>query len=151
AWPVKAESEQQFALSFVSFLGNIKLFLLSVCAAVTFTILLVSGNTVAMSVRERIREVGVMKTLGYANNLILGLIVGEAVAIALTGGAFGLLLAEGATSIVGKVGQNFMAQLHGLTVTPSTVLIALAVAAFVGGISSFVPAWNAARTNILDS
>ena len=64
AYPTKTESEQQFALSFVGFLGNIKLFLLAICAAVTFTILLVSGNTMAMSVRERIKEVGVLKTLG---------------------------------------------------------------------------------------
>ena len=53
--PTRTESEQQFALSFVSLLGNIKLFLLSICAAVTFTILLVAGNTMAMSVRERIK------------------------------------------------------------------------------------------------
>ncbi|MBV8551492.1 MAG: FtsX-like permease family protein [Acidobacteriaceae bacterium] len=151
AWPTRSESEQQFALSFVSFIGNIKLFLLSICAAVTFTILLVSGNTVAMSVRERIREVGIMKTLGYANNLILSLIIGEAITIALTGGAMGLLLAAAVTDFVGKIGQNFIGQLHGLSLTPLTAIICLAVAAFVGAVSSLVPAWNAARTDILDS
>ena len=52
-------------MGFISFLGNVKVFLLSICAAVTFTILLVSGNTMAMSVRERVREVGVLKTLGF--------------------------------------------------------------------------------------
>lgn len=151
AYPTRSESEQQFALSFVSFIGNIKLFLLSICAAVTFTILLVSGNTMAMSVRERIREVGVMKTLGYTNGLILIIIVGEALAIALAGGVLGLVFAQGATAIVGKVGQNFLGQLHGLSVTPVTVLISLLVAAFVGAVSSVVPAWNAAKTDILAS
>ncbi len=151
AWPTRSESEQQFALSFVSFIGNIKLFLLSVCAAVTFTILLVSGNTMAMSVRERIREVGVMKTLGYTNRLILLLIIGEAIAIALTGGILGLIFAQGATVVVGKAGQDFLGQLHGLTVTPFTAIVSLLIAALVGIISSLVPAWNAARTNILDS
>jgi putative ABC transport system permease protein len=149
--PTKTESEQQFALSFVSFLGNIKLFLLSVCAAVTFTILLVSGNTMAMSVRERIKEVGVLKTLGFTNDTILGIIIGEAVTIALIGGAVGLALAAGLTIVVGKVAAVYMPQLHNLTVTPITALISLGVAILIGVISSFIPAWNAARTNILDS
>ncbi len=151
AWPTRTESEQQFALSFVSFIGNIKMFLLSVCAAVTFTILLVSGNTIAMAVRERIKEVGIMKTLGYTKNLILTLIMGEAICIALMGGLIGLLLAAFATVGVGKVGQNFLGQLHGLSVTPFTVVVALSVAVFVGAVSAFLPAWNAARTDILDS
>jgi putative ABC transport system permease protein len=149
--PTKTESEQQFALSFVSFLGNIKLFLLSICAAVTFTILLVSGNTMAMSVRERIKEVGVLKTLGFTNDAILGMIVGEAVSIALIGGLIGLTLASGLTFVVGRAAAAFMPQLHNLSVTPSTAVIALAVAILIGVVSSFIPAWNAARTNILDS
>ena len=61
--PTKTKSEQAFALSFVSFLGNLKLFLLAIGGAVTFAILLVSANTLSMSVRERIREVGILKTL----------------------------------------------------------------------------------------
>jgi putative ABC transport system permease protein len=149
--PTKTESEQQFALSFVSFLGNIKLFLLSICAAVTFTILLVSGNTMAMSVRERIKEVGVLKTLGFTNDAILGMIVGEAISIAFIGGLIGLTLAAGLTFVVGRAAAAFMPQLHNLSVTPSTAAIALAVAVLIGIISSFIPAWNAARTNILDS
>jgi putative ABC transport system permease protein len=149
--PTKTESEQQFALSFMWFLGNIKLYLMSICAAVTFTILLVSGNTMAMSVRERIKEVGVLKTLGFTNDAILGMIIGEALAIALIGGIIGLAVASMLVVGVGKVGQNFVQQLHGLSLTPLTCLIALAVAAFIGLVSSFVPAWNAARTNILDS
>lgn len=149
--PTKTESEQQFTLSFVSFLGNIKLFLLSICAAVTFTILLVSGNTMAMSVRERIKEVGVLKTLGFTREGILGIIVGEAVTIALIGGIIGLLLAELLTAAVGKGAELYMPQLHGLTVQPATALIALGIAAFIGFVSSFVPAWNAARTSIIES
>lgn len=149
--PTKTESEQQFTLSFVSFLGNIKLFLLSICAAVTFTILLVSGNTMAMSVRERIKEVGVLKTLGFTKEGILGIIVGEAVTIALIGGIIGLLLAELLTAAVGKGAELYMPQLHGLTVQPATALIALGIAAFIGFVSSFLPAWNAARTSIIES
>jgi putative ABC transport system permease protein len=147
----KTESEQQFALSFVSFLGNIKVFLLSICAAVTFTILLVSGNTMAMSVRERIKEVGVLKTLGFTNEAILGMIVGESLTIALIGGLVGLLLAMLITGAVTRAGAGAMLGIRDLTLTPFTILVSLGVALLVGFISSFVPAWNAARTNILDS
>ncbi|MBL8295052.1 MAG: ABC transporter permease, partial [Bryobacterales bacterium] len=91
----KTETEQAFTLSFLAFLGNVKAFLFAICGAVTFTILLVSGNTMAMSVRERVREVGILKTLGFTPGTILFLLVGEAVAIALAGGALGLLLAYG--------------------------------------------------------
>lgn len=150
--PTKTESEQQFALSFVSFLGNIKLFLMSICAAVTFTILLVSGNTMAMSVRERIREVGILKTLGFTRDAILGMIIGEAVVIALIGGAIGLLLASVLAVGVGhSAGRYGIGGLQNMSLTASTILISLGVAAAIGLISSFIPAWNAARTNILDS
>ena len=150
-YPTKTESEGQFALFFVTFLGNIKLFLLLICAAVTFTILLVSGNTMAMSVRERIKEVGVLKTLGFNNDAILGMIVGESACIALIGGLIGIALAAALAFLGGKIWGGFMPQLHGLAVTWFTVFAALGLALVVGVASSFIPAWNAARTNILDS
>src|SRR5260221_12095516 len=90
----KTESEANFQLGFINALGNVKAFLLSICAAVTFTILLVSGNTMAMSVRERVREVGILKTLGFTREAILGMILGEALLLALIGGALGLGLAS---------------------------------------------------------
>jgi putative ABC transport system permease protein len=150
-YPTKSESEQQFALSFVSFLGNIKLFLMSICGAVMFTILLVSGNTMAMSVRERIKEVGVLKTLGFTNEAILGIIIGEAATIGLIGGVVGVVLASAVTGVVGKAGETYFNQLHALSITPGVGAICLAVALLIGIVSSFIPAFNAARTNILDS
>lgn len=151
AFPTKTESEQQFALSFVSFLGNIKLYLMVICAAVTFTILLVSGNTMAMSVRERIKEVGVLKTLGFTNGTILGLIVGEALTIAVVGGAIGLIFGAVLCALITRTGATLMLQVPSLTISPFTIFVCLGIALFIGFVSSFVPAWNAARTNILDS
>lgn len=151
AFPTKTESEQQFALSFVSFLGNIKLYLMVICAAVTFTILLVSGNTMAMSVRERIKEVGVLKTLGFTNGTILGLIVGEALTIAVVGGAIGLILSAVLCALITRTGATLMLQVPSLTISPFTIFVCLGIALLIGFVSSFVPAWNAARTNILDS
>ncbi|MBZ5545893.1 MAG: hypothetical protein LAO07_19820, partial [Acidobacteriia bacterium] len=85
----KTETEQAFNLSFVSMLGNVKLLLNSISAAVVFTILLVAGNTMAMSIRERTGEVAVLKTLGFRRNTILFLLVGESLLIALLGGFLG--------------------------------------------------------------
>src|SRR6185295_532177 len=71
----KTEPERAFQLGFINSMGNVKGFLLSICAAVTFTVLLVSGNTMAMAVRERVREVGILKTLGFTREAILGMIL----------------------------------------------------------------------------
>jgi putative ABC transport system permease protein len=148
----KTESESAFALSFVSFLGNIKLFLLSICAAVTFTILLVSANTIAMSVRERVREVGVLKTLGYTRNTILGIILGEAAVIATAGGVVGLLLASGLSNAVRHApGVGFFPQFKNLTIVPPVAGLCLLLAALIGLLSAFVPALGASRISIVEA
>ena len=98
----RTETEQAFMLGFLSMLGNVKLFLVSICAAVMFTILLVSANTMAMSVRERVREVGVLKTLGFTGGNILWIILGEACAISVAGGAIGYLL----STVPGEAASN---------------------------------------------
>jgi len=149
-YQTRTETEQAFALSFLAFLGNVKAFLLSICAAVTFTILLVSANTMAMSVRERIREVGIMKTLGFTPASILGIVLGEAVMIGIAGGALGLLLASLLVGFV-KNGPIRFAQLQNMAISPSVVALSLGIAALVGLISALVPAWGASRTSIVDA
>jgi putative ABC transport system permease protein len=144
------ESEKAFQLSFVSFLGNVKLFLLSICAAVTFTILLVSANTMAMTVRERTREVGVLKTIGFTNGSILGIILGEAALISLIGGALGCSLAVLMCGVVRQM-PAFIQQLKTLTIAPPVFAACLLVAVFIGIMSAFAPAWSASRTSILEA
>ncbi len=146
----KSESERAFQLSFASFIGNIKVFLFVICGAVTFTILLVTGNTMAMSVRERIREVGILKTLGYKPSVILGIILGEAAIISLLGGVLGLLLASFMTAVV-RSGPAFLQGLKTLSISPLVGFACLLLALLIGVLSSLVPAWNASRTPILDS
>lgn len=148
--PTKTESERQFALSFVSFLGNVKLFLLAICGAVTFTILLVSANTMAMSVRERIREVGILKTLGFTNGEILGIILGEALMISFIGGLLGTGLAVLLCGVVRNAPTNFQ-QLETLRLTPDVAALCVAVAMVIGFASALIPAATASRTPILDS
>jgi putative ABC transport system permease protein len=146
----KTETQSAFGLSFLAFLGNVKLILLSVCGAVTFTLLLVSANTIAMSVRERVREVGVLKTLGYTSGTILGIILGEAVAISLLGAVLGLALATLMTVAVRNL-PTFNAQLETLTIPPPVVALCLVVAAMVGLASAFVPAYGASRISIVEA
>ncbi len=147
--PTKTESEKAFQLSFVAMLGNVKAFILSICGAVVFTILLVSANTMAMSIRERTREVAVLKTLGFRRETILGLFVGEAVTLALAGGLLGAVAGYGLIYAFGhsSAGGMFFA---GVKVSPGTMAIALLVAAFVGFVSAIIPAYNASRINIVE-
>jgi putative ABC transport system permease protein len=148
--PTKTESEYAFGLSFLSFLGNIKVILMSICGAVTFTILLISANTMAMSVRERVREVGVLKTLGFQNGTILWLILGESALIALIGGAIGLLVAQGLCNVIRK-GPAIIEQTKTLSIQPPVFAALLGIAMAIGVASAIVPAWNASRQNIIDA
>lgn len=146
--PTKTETEKGFTLNFVAQLGNVKLFILSICGAVVFAILLVSGNTMAMTIRERTREVAVLKTLGFTRGTILSLYVSEAVTISLVGGLLG---ATGATLLMilaSKMPNGTF--FTGFKVNMPTYLAALAVAALVGFISAIFPSYNASQRNIVD-
>ena len=147
----KTETESAFELSFVAMLGNIKLFLLSICAAVTFTILLVSANTIAMSVRERVREVGVLKTLGYTRNVILGLVLGEALTVSLAGGVLGLALSSVLSNAVRHSPVSFFTQLKNLTIVPPVGALCILLAGLIGLLSAFLPAFQASRISIVDA
>ena len=151
-FPTKSESEKAFQLSFASFIGNLKLFIMAICGAVTFTILLVSGNTISMSVRERVREVGILKTLGFTPGAILGIVLGEAAFISLIGGLLGSFLAQGMCILVShSPAANFVGGLSTLGITPLVGTASLGIALLIGLTSSFLPAWGASRTTILDS
>lgn len=149
-FPTMTETEQSFALSFASFLGNLKVYLMVICGAITFTILLVAANTISMSVRERVREVGVLKTLGFTPVSILGIILGESVVIAVIGGIIGCMLAavlvNGARHAPGAMGFT-----NSMAMTPGVIAVCIAMAAFVGLVSSVFPAWSASRISIVEA
>ncbi len=147
--PTKTESEKAFQLSFINSMGNVKAFILSICFAVVFATLLVSANTMAMSIRERTREVAVLKTLGFTRQSILRLYIGEAVLVALTGGALGCLLAAGLViALANAPGMGFF--FLGMRVTLPTFLLAIFVSAMVGLLSAIVPAYHAAKLDIVE-
>jgi putative ABC transport system permease protein len=146
----KTETESAFAASFVSFLGNVKLYLFAISAAITFTILLVCGNTIAMSVRERVREVGILKTLGFTNGEVMGMILGEATVISLLGGIFGCGVAWVLCKGVATASGGF-ANLEGMSLTPWMWAVVITSAVVMGTIAAIVPAFGASRTNIVDA
>jgi putative ABC transport system permease protein len=146
--PTKTESEKAFQLSFVAMLGNVKAFILVICGAVVFTTLLVSANTMAMSIRERTREVAVLKTLGFGRQTILGLFVGEAVSLSLAGGLFGAAFAWLLLFMAKQSPVGFF--LGSMAITWQTMVVALLVAAVVGFLSSLIPSYNASRIGIVE-
>jgi len=88
--PTKTESEREFALSFQTMMGGVKQFLYAIMAAITFSLLLVMGNTMAMTVRERTKEVGTLKAIGFQRGTITALFLGEALTVACIGAAIGI-------------------------------------------------------------
>src|SRR5215831_4753322 len=83
--PTRTEAEQTFDMDAVVMFGNGKAFILSICLAVLFATLLVSATTVVMSIRERTREVSMLRTIGFTPNIIVALFVAEAVTLCLMG------------------------------------------------------------------
>ena len=145
----KTESEKAFQLGFVASLGNVKAFILGICGAVVFTIMLVSANTMAMSVRSRTREVAVLKTIGFTRQRVLSIFVSESVALAVAGGVLGILVA---IPVIWWLTRSFIALGVPLAmkVNWQTAGLSLLVALTLGLVSGYLPAFNASRMNIVD-
>ena len=146
--PTKAETEKAFGLEFVAMMGNVKAFILSICSAVVFATLLVSANTMAMSIRERTREVAVLKTLGFTRITVLVLFVGEAVALSIFGGLIGICMGSGLVWLATHSPQ--FVSFFSLSVTPGIWLAAILTSGLVGLLSAAVPSYHASKVNIVD-
>jgi putative ABC transport system permease protein len=146
--PTKAESEKAFGLEFVAMMGNVKAFILSICSAVVFATLLVSANTMAMTIRERTREVAVLKTLGFTRRGVLGLFVSEAVSLSLVGGVIGAGL--GWVLVYGLTHSPQFFSFFPMKVTFGIAVVALLTSGFVGLLSAALPSYHASQINIVD-
>jgi putative ABC transport system permease protein len=146
--PTKSESEQAFKLDFINTLGSVKAFILSICGAVLFTTLLVCANTMAMSIRERTREVAVLRTLGFTRESILKLLLSESIAISLLGGIAGVALGSLVIKGLARPGIGLPVSMH---MTPLTALVVMTVAALVGLVSGLVPSYRASNLGIVDA
>jgi putative ABC transport system permease protein len=145
----KTESEKAFQLGFVASLGNVKAFILGVCGAVVFAIMLVSANTMAMSVRSRTREVAVLKTLGFTRQRVLSIFVSEAVALAVAGGVLGVAVAIPVISLMTHTFIGLGIPLD-MKVKVPTAALSLLIALLLGVVSGYLPAYKASRMNIVE-
>jgi len=148
------ETEQAFAASFIAMAGNLAFLLNSIALAVSFTILLVTANTMSMAVRERRTEIAVLKTLGFSSGRVMGLIVAEAVFLGALGGALGIGGSKGImwllTSVPGIRDMLAGLGLSELNLQPAVAAVGFGVAVLLGLAAGFVPAYNAYRSRITE-
>ncbi len=148
SYETATDTEKAFNKAFVAQLGNIALIVLLVVGAAFVTILMIVGNTMVMSVRERTREIGVMKTLGFPGGRILRLVLGESILLALLGGLPGLGIAWLIAMAMRESLANFV---PGIAITPEIAGAALLLMLALGLITGLVPALNAMRLKIADA
>jgi putative ABC transport system permease protein len=144
----KTATEAEFARQFANQIGDIGLMMGGILGAVFFTILLLTGNTMAQAFRERVPELAVMKTLGFSDVSVSLLVLAEAVLLCLVGGIVGLsiaaLLAPGVATGIKDI-------LPGFTLVWQTVAAGLCIAVVLGLAVGAVPAWTARRLRIVDA
>jgi len=147
--PTKTETEREFALSFQTMMGGVKQFLYGIIAAITFSLLLVMGNTMAMSVRERTREVGTLKAIGFPRRTIAALFLGESLTVSCLGAAIGI----GAAVLIfrsidlGVYIPFFIA----FVPTKQTLIAAFALSILVGLISVLYSAYRVSGLTIAEA
>ncbi len=144
----KTQTEEAFNQSFAKQFADIGLIVTAIMGAVFFTLLLLTGNTMAQAVRERIPELAVMKTIGFSNRSVLWLVLAESMLLVVLGGLIGLALAAVLMPIV-SAGSGGMIQLP--TVLPQTWLLGIALMLVIGAIVGALPAMRAMRLNIVDA
>jgi putative ABC transport system permease protein len=143
----KTETEKAFAAGFANQVGNIRLLILSIGSVVFFTLLLVTGNSLATAVRERTGELAVMKTMGFTDASVLGLVMAESLVVAVAGGAIGLGLAKLFT-LSGDPTGGMLANFY---LPNESLLAGLGLAVAAGTAAGIIPAVGAMRLRIVDA
>ena len=147
-YETKTETESAFAAGWVKQFGNIRFLILSIGVVVFFTLLLVTGNTMAISVRERTSELAVFKAIGFSDRAVLFFVLSESILISLVGGLLGLLLAVVAVPVLAR-GLNGL--LPALILAPQVLVMGLLVALTVGVASGLLPGLSAMRLRIVNA
>jgi putative ABC transport system permease protein len=147
--PTKTETEKEFALSFQTMMGGVKTFMYAIMAAITFSVLLVMGNTMAMTVRERTKEVGTLKAIGFQRRTIAFLFLGEALIVACVGAAIGI---GGAQLIYHSVPVGtYIPFFSQFIPTAQTLLAAFTLSVLVGLISVAYSAYRVSGLTIAEA
>lgn len=144
----KTETESAFAANWVKQFGNIQFLIVSIGSVVFFTLLLVTGNTMAISVRERTSELAVFKAIGFSDRAVLFFVLAEALTIALFGGLLGIL---GALIMVPALGKALSGMLPSIVLAPSMLVFGLALAIVVGFASGIIPGVSAMRLRVVNA
>ena len=151
--PTKTLTEKQFQLQFLEMLGNVKFLIRGISLIILFSMTLIVANTIAMSARERVTEIAVMRTLGYRRSHILSFILSESVLMSLLGGLLGVLLAwKVFVPMIKGIGSktSLSGFLINFKVSPATLVMAFTISVGVGVLAGFVPAIRSSRIRIVD-
>jgi putative ABC transport system permease protein len=146
-YETKTDTEKAFATGFVKQMGNIQLMIMSIGAVVFFTLLLVTGNTMATAIRERVRELAVLKAVGYSDRFVLVIVFAEGVLIAMIGGGLGLLLAK-ALTLAGDPTNGLLPFFY---ISPIAILLGLLCTIAIGILATILPATAAMRLRVVDA
>ncbi|MFI5181348.1 MAG: ABC transporter permease [Thermoanaerobaculia bacterium] len=151
-FPTKSDSESAFLTGFVQLLGNVRLLFVSLGAVLVLVIVLVAANTMAMSTRERVVEIAVMRTLGYTRGKVVSLILAESLLMALAGAAIGLaLFSAGFATMRNRLIETRLSQFAaGMKIFPEVLAFAVGTAVLIGLLAALVPALRAAQRKIVD-
>ena len=144
----KTETERAFQLGFVSMFGNIKMLIGSICTVIVFTMMLVTASTMSMAIRERSREIAILKAVGFDGSQIFGLILAESFGLAMVGGVIGCVGAWLLFSNVDMytISRGFFIKFD---VTAHIVAGGLLVAAVLGVVSCLVPSYASLKTSVV--
>ena len=146
-WETKTDTEKAFAASWVKQMGNIEFLILTIGGVVFFTLLLVTGNTMAIVVRERVRELAVLKAVGFSDRFVLVLVIVETIIIAAVGGGIGLALAK----LFTLRGDPTHGLLPFFYLPPNAIAIGFVLAIAVGLLAGILPALSAMRLRVVDA
>jgi len=141
----RTQTESAFAASFVKQMGNIEFLIMVIGSIVLFTLLLVTGNTMAISVRERTNELAVLKAIGYSDRFVLGLVLAESVIIAALGGGLGLLAGRAITT------RDLTNGIILMYLPASAAVAGVFVAVGTGFLAGILPALSARRLGVVDA
>ena len=141
----RTQTESAFAASFMKQMGNIEFLIMAIGSVVFFTLLLVTGNTMAIAVRERTGELAVLKAVGYSDRFVLGFVLAESILIAAVGGAIGLWLARGMAE------QDITGGILPMYLSGQALATGAAVALGTGLLAGLLPAVTAMRLSVVDA
>ena len=144
----KTTTEKALAQSFAHQIGDTGAMLSAIAAIVFFVMLLIAGNTMAQSIRERTNELGVLKTIGFTDLTVMGLVLAEALILVGGAGIFGLALAKLGTPAFAKLVESFLPIFY---VPARSLLVGVGLALLLGLASGGVPAFLALRLSIVDA